>query len=81
MADVKVTLNLRGLNKIMTGPEITADVVRRTQRMADAAGDGFEAVILPHEYTARGYVRTANAQGRARQAREKVLQRSLDAGR
>lgn len=81
MANAKVKLNIRGLNKIMTGPEVTAQVARRTKRMAAAAGEGFEAVMIPHKYTARGYVRTADAEGAIRQAREKVLERSLDAGR
>ena len=79
--DIKVKLKLRGINAVMTSSEVRAEVVRRTKRMADAAGDGFEAVIQSGKYTARAVVRTADATGRKRQADEAVLEQALDAGR
>lgn len=81
MANSKVKLNLPGLNKIMTSAPVQAEVARRAKRMADVAGEGFEAVVNPHKYTARAFVRTADAKGRKRQAEDAVLERSLDAGR
>lgn len=81
MADVDVKLNLRGLNAIMTSPAVSAVVEERARRIAAAAGDGFEVVIRPHKYTARAYVQTATWAARRREAKEKVLNRALDAGR
>ncbi len=74
---VSVRLNIRGINKIMTSPEVTAIVARRARMMAEQAGPDFEANIVPHKYTARAYVRAANAQGAKRQADEAVLERVL----
>ena len=81
MADVKVKLKLKGINAVMTSPGAIAEVARRAQRMASAAGEGFEAVVNPHRWTARAFVRTADAPGRKRQADDAVLERALDAGR
>lgn len=81
MVKTRVKLNLPGLNKIMTSAPVQAEVARRAKRMADAAGPGFEAVVNPHKYTARAFVRTADAKGARRQADEAVLERVMGAGR
>ena len=81
MADVKVKLKIRGINKVMKSDPVQAEVARRAKRIANAAGLGFEAVVNPAKYTARAFVRTADFNGRKRQAEEAVLERSLDAGR
>lgn len=78
MGDARVKLKLTGLNKLMTSPPVQAEVARRAQRMAREAGDGFEASIKPHRYTARAYVQTKpESDGPRRQAEEHVLQRVL----
>lgn len=79
--DVNVRLNLRGLNRLMTSPGVTAAVVRRAQAIQAAAGDNFEANIVPHKYTARAYIRAKNYEGAVQEAREKRLLRALDAAR
>lgn len=81
MANPKVKLKIREINKLMKSNAVQSEVARRARRMANAAGIGFEAVVNPAKYTARAFVRTANAVGRKRQAEEAVLERSLDAGR
>jgi hypothetical protein len=81
MTSVKVRLNLRALNALMKSAPVQAEVTRRAQRIADAAGEGFEAIARPARYTARAYVHTKDAVGRKRQAESSVLERSLDAGR
>lgn len=72
---MRVKLNLRGLNQIMTSPGARKVVRDNTERMADSAGEGFEAVQRPHRWTARGYVQTVDHEGRRRQANERVLER------
>lgn len=81
MADVKVRLKIGGVRGLLRGSEATAEVARRVKRGAAAAGSGFEGVVKPHKYTARGYVQTADAEGRKREADQKVLLRALDAMR
>jgi hypothetical protein len=73
---VKVTLNLPGINRLMKSAGVRALVKREAQRMAAAAGDGFEAVVdNSHPWVSRAYVQTADAEGKRRQADEKVLER------
>lgn len=80
MANVRVQLKLRGINELMTSRPVTAMVVREAQRMAAAAGPNFEYDVVPHRWTARAYVRPANAAGRAEEARDKRLTRALGGG-
>ncbi len=77
--DVEVRLLLRGLNDLMTGPEVTGVVARTAQDMAAEAGPDFEADIAGHKWTARAFIRAKNAQGAARQAKDRVLERVLHA--
>ena len=81
MADVKVALKIKGINTLMKSAPVQSEVARRAQRIAAEAGEGFEVIVKPARYTARAYVRTADATGRRRQAESAVLERSLDAGR
>jgi len=71
----KVKLNLKGINKIMTSQGANDVVRRKLKAMEQSAGPGFEAVMHPHKWTARGYLRTADAEGARRQADERVLER------
>lgn len=81
MAGVDVRLMLRGINALMTSSAVTAEVVRAARKIQRAAGDDFEVNVVPHKYTARAYVRAANARGAREEARNKVLTRALDAAR
>jgi hypothetical protein len=80
MAKPQVKLNIRGINALMSSAPVQSLVEERARRIAEAAGSGFEAVAAPHPWTARAYVRTADAEGRRREAQEKVLTRSISAG-
>lgn len=77
MTKVNVKLNLRGINAVMSGPGATGAVVREARRMADAAGENFEANIVPHKWTARAFVRPKNEAGRKEQADNAVLERVM----
>lgn len=77
MADVRVQLKLRGINALMTSPPVTALVAREAKRMAQAAGPNFEYNIVPHKWTARAYVRPANATGAREQRDNAVLERVM----
>lgn len=75
----RVKLNLKGINALMTSQPVQAEVARRAHRMAREAGDGFEAVVKPHRWTARAFVQTDldNPDGARRQATDHVLERVL----
>lgn len=77
MTKPTVKLNLRGLNALMTSAPVTAVVAREARRMAQQAGPDFEADIVPHKWTARAFVRPANAEGRKQQADNAVLERVM----
>lgn len=77
MANVNVRLKLKGINELMTSRPVTALVVREARRMAAEAGPNFEANIVPHKWTARAYVRPANAAGAREQADNAVLERVI----
>lgn len=73
----KVNLKLQGLNRLMTSPPVTAVVAREAKALAQRAGNDFEFVIAPHRWTARAYVRAANAEGARKQAGDAALERAL----
>lgn len=77
---VRVKLNLRGVNTLMTSAPVQSMVAQRAARIARAAGPNFEYVVNPHKYTARAYVRPANAEGAKEEARDKTLTRAISAG-
>lgn len=74
-----IRLKIRAVNAILRAQQPEVDA--RAQRIAAAAGEGFEAQPAPHKWTARAYVRPTTTEARRREADEKVLNRSLAAGR
>lgn len=77
MAINDVRLNLPAINAIMRSQPVQGLLDEVGKKMAANAGDGFEYVARPHRWTARGYVQTASARARRRQAREAVLERAM----
>lgn len=75
MARVLVKLNLPGLNRLMAGNSVQAEVDRIGEAMAADAGAGFEYRSRRHKWTGRGFVGIADAEGARRQARDAVLER------
>lgn len=83
MAKVKTTLLLKGLNEVMKSQGVADELQRRGERIARAAGAGFSAETdqPQHRWIARTYVKAETFEARAREARDNVLLRALDAGR
>lgn len=83
MADkTRLVLNLKGINAIMTSAGVQAELDRRAERIAAAAGDGFEVShAKPHPWVARVYVRAATPEAMREEATNKSLTRAIDAGR
>lgn len=82
---VRWKLHNAGFTALRNSPEVIADLEKRAERIASAAGDGMET--RPAE-TGRGRhgrarvaVVTATSDARRRQAKDSALTRSVDAGR
>lgn len=77
----KIKIKLKGVNELMRSEPVQAEVDRVGRRMAAAAGAGVSYLPKAHKWTARGYVQTTTAEGRRREAEDKVLLSALAAGR
>lgn len=82
MAD-RLPLNLNSvvIEAILKSAPVQADLLRRAERIAAAAGEGFEASVVAGENRARASVITATFEAREAEARSGALTRALDAGR
>lgn len=78
---IRVKLNRPGIVALLQSSEVAADLDERTERIAAAAGDGFEAAVVRNRDRAVGFVRTATTEARRAEAESRALTRELDAGR
>lgn len=84
MAGTKVKLNLPGFKALRTSSEARAEIERRAQAVAAAAGPGY--VVMPiqeprNRAIAMVTTEPGNFAARAREARDHRLLGALDAGR
>ena len=77
----KLKLNNKGFKALRTAPGVKQDLNNRAKRIAEAAGDGFEAHESPGKNRARATVGARTAKARRKQSKDNVLQRALSAGR
>lgn len=82
MTSIRVGLNLRGLNKLMTSAGVQKIVDDNGESMSNRAGPNFEYVHAKkqHPWVARGYVQPKNDAGRREEATSKRLTRAVKAG-
>ena len=83
---VKFNLSLRGLNQLMRGPEVQADLQRRGERIAEAAeslsnGGEFEVETKPIRWIAVTNVRTKDDKALRAVYENNVLEKAKWAGR
>jgi hypothetical protein len=81
MAEVRVELNSDGVRAILHSAEVEADLAARAERIAAAAGDGFEASSQIGATRARASVITATFEARYAEAHDRALTTAIDAGR
>lgn len=81
MSNVRIVLNRRGVRDLLRSREIAADLTRRAERIASAAGPGHrvESEIGPNR--ARAAVITDTVDAMVAEATHRTLTRALDAGR
>lgn len=78
----KIKYNRDAFRQIRLLPEVAADVHRRAERVAAAAGDGYEAFpTQAPRNRARAAVVTTSMKAIRQNARQNTLLRALDAGR
>ena len=81
MAKARVRLNRAGVRAILQSVKVRDDLASRARRMAAAAGPGMAVDSEVGPGRARASVRTDTYLARRREATDKALTRSIDAGR
>lgn len=81
MAAHKIELNRATVRALLKGAEMQADLKSRAERIAAAAGEGFEAETKVGANRAHATIRTATWAARHAEARDRALTKALDAGR
>lgn len=78
---VRIELNVAGVGELLRSPEVLADLERRAQAVASAAGPGMEASAQVGSTRARASVITADLDAMRAEATDRALTRAVDAGR
>jgi hypothetical protein len=81
MAKVRIELTRNGPRQLRQSAAVQADMARRAQKIAAAAGPGMEATAQVGKTRARASVITATAEARRNEATARALTRAIDAGR
>lgn len=81
MARVRLEFHYDGFNEVRTDPAVQAEVNRRAEAIAAAAGEGFEVRAGVTKSRARAVIITATPEAMLAQATDHRLERSIDAGR
>lgn len=82
---VRIVFNSAGFAQVLQLPALRADIERRTNAIAAAAGDGMEAEVIDANYGGSprpiGIVSTGTYEARKAEAEGKALSKGIDAGR
>lgn len=81
MARVRLEFHHDGFDEVRRSQEVQDDLFRRGDAIGAAAGEGFEVRKSVNKTRARVSIITAEPEAMVRQARDHVLERSIDAGR
>lgn len=77
----KLVIDKKQFVELMKGGPMQRDLLRRAQKVKEAAGDGFGESVHKGKNRARASVITESWSARRRQGRDNILQRALNAGR
>jgi hypothetical protein len=77
----KIKLNTKGFRELRTSPKVQADLQRRAERVARAAGPGFQVENPGTKNRARRTVTAGTADAGRASTDPTVLLRALNAGR
>ena len=77
----KIKFNSKAIAALLKDPAVVADLKRRAEAIAAAAGEGYDAVSSEPRRRARAAVVTATDAAREDNAENNTLLRALQAGR
>lgn len=78
---IRIEMNRKGVEELLKSPEVQADLQRRAEAIAQAAGPGMVAEARVGRTRARASVRTGDFDAILAEARDKALTKAIDAGR
>lgn len=78
---VVIKLNRAGVRELLRSKEVQDDLAARAERIAAAAGDGFDASSFVGANRARASVMAVSIEARIAEAKDRTLTRAIDAGR
>lgn len=78
---IDVKLDHGGMRRLLQSSEVRSELERRARAVAQAAGPGFAVSATSGRRRALAMVYAATPQARAREARDRVLTRAIDAAR
>lgn len=81
MANIRIEVNRKGVRDLLRSREVEADLTRRAQAIAAAAGAGHEVDSEVGRNRVRVSVRTDTIDAMLAEATSRSLTRALDAGR
>lgn len=81
MGDVTVKLNRAGIEELLRSSGVAGDLEARAERIAAAAGEGFDHEVEIGPSRARAAVWTATRAARRAEASDRALTSAVDAGR
>lgn len=80
-ARIRIEMNRKGVAELLKSAEVQADLTRRAEAIATAAGPGMEVDSRVGKTRARASVRTDTFEAIKAEATDKVLTKAIDAGR
>ena len=80
-AKFEFKLNRKAAAQLLNGDQVVADLRRRAQRVAAAAGPGHRIEVSKGKKRARAAVITETFEARSKEARSRNLTSALNAGR
>lgn len=81
VTEIRIELDSAGIEALLRSPEVVADLQRRADAIAAAAGPGMRATVYQGRDRARAEVWTGTYAARDAEAEGRALTRALDAGR
>ena len=81
MANRRVKINYQGIGEILRGDKMVAELRKRAERVANAAGPGHRVDVQVGEKRARAAVITDTTEAIRNERRDRSLTRAIDAAR
>lgn len=78
---LRIQVNPAGAGEVLRSAAVVADVQRRADAIAAAAGDGIEVVVTRNRDRAVVFVRTKTSAAMKAEAVDRSLTRAINAGR